>query len=145
MVMKKILKVRGRVLKALAGRLEGFYLAGGTALSVFYFRHRESFDLDFFARDFSQVKVNKIIDYLSGVLKANIELTGEQKRPGFTKMLVYSLKVKDKDVLKIDFVEDTYNLLEPLKVVDGIPVLSIQDIYFRKILTVCAALRRNRQ
>jgi len=55
-------------------------------------------------------------------------------------MLVYFLKFAGAPDLKIDFVEDGYKLLKPLKVIDGIPVLSIQDIYFRKVLTVCGSI-----
>ena len=51
-----------KVLKALEGKIDNFYLAGGTALSLFYFHHRQSDDLDFFTQEFNQDMINKIIE-----------------------------------------------------------------------------------
>jgi len=42
-----------KVLAALAGQADGFYLVGGTALSLYYFEHRESYDVDLFTKDLS--------------------------------------------------------------------------------------------
>lgn len=50
--MKAILKAQEKVLKVMAGRMDGFYLVGGTALSRGYFHHRESYDLDFFTKNY---------------------------------------------------------------------------------------------
>lgn len=138
--MDKIIEVRDRVLRKLANKLEGFYLAGGTALSSFYFKHRESHDLDFFTKDFARSRIERLMLELAKDIGLEIELSGEQDKPGFAKMLVYSLKIDENNSLKIDFVEDVYKLLEPLKTIDGISVLSIQDIYFRKILTACGSV-----
>lgn len=139
--MENVIEIRGRVLKKLANKLEDFYLAGGTALSLFYFHHRESYDLDFFSRSFSRAKIETLISELAKDMGMEIELLGEQNEQGFARMLVFSLKIGQNSSLKIDFVEDLYKLLEPLREVDGIPVLSIQDIYFRKILTACGSIR----
>ena len=49
---KRIVSCQKTVLKALSGRMDNFYLAGGTALSLFYFQHRLSVDLDFFTQNF---------------------------------------------------------------------------------------------
>ncbi len=138
--MEKIPEIRGKVLKIMAGKLEGFYLAGGTALSVYYFQHRESFDLDFFTKDFLRPKIEELMSALSKDIGLDVELIGEQDKQGYVRMMIYSLKIDVDLVLKIDFVEDVYKLVEPLKQIDGIPVLSIQDIYFRKILTSCGSI-----
>lgn len=138
--MNKTLEIRDKVLKILGGRVGGFYLAGGTALSLYYFKHRESFDLDFFTRDFSRPRIEALMLALSKDIGFDIELVGEQTKQGFARMMVYSLKIDVDYALKIDFVEDVYKLLEPLRIVDGIPVFSIQDIYFRKILTSCGSM-----
>ncbi len=138
--MDKIIKVRNEVLKKLANRLDNFYLAGGTALSLFYFQHRESYDLDFFTKDFSRSKIEQLTRDLAKEMGLEIELSADQDKLNLAKILVYSLKIDKDDSLKIDFVEDVYNLLEPLKIIDGVPVLSIQDIYFRKILTACGSI-----
>ena len=36
--------------------------------------------------------------------------------------------------------EDVYRLLKPLRLIDGIPLLRIEDVYFRKILTACGSI-----
>ncbi|MDP2927845.1 MAG: nucleotidyl transferase AbiEii/AbiGii toxin family protein [Candidatus Omnitrophota bacterium] len=136
----KIIEVRDKTLKKLANKLGNFYLAGGTALSLFYFKHRESYDLDFFTKDFSRANIEEIISALSKDMGLEVELLAEQNRQGFARMMVYSLKVGDDSSLKIDFVEDVYKLLKPLKNIDGAPILAIEDIYFRKILTACGSI-----
>jgi len=135
--MDKIVEIRNEVLKKLANKLGSFYLAGGTALSLFYFQHRESYDLDFFTKDFSRVKIEEIMSSLSKDIGLAIELLDERNKQGFAKAMVYSLKIDANSSLKIDFVEDVYKLLKPLKEIDGISILTIEDIYFRKILTAC--------
>jgi predicted nucleotidyltransferase component of viral defense system len=138
--MNNVLKVRDLALKKLANKLDGFYLAGGTALSLFYFQHRDSFDLDFFTKEFSRNRIEGLISTLARNLKLKIELITEQEKPGFAKLLIFSASISNDRSLKIDFIEDFHRLLEPLKIVDGIPILSIQDIYFRKILTACGSI-----
>ncbi|MDP3028226.1 MAG: nucleotidyl transferase AbiEii/AbiGii toxin family protein [Deltaproteobacteria bacterium] len=138
--MDKVIKIRNEVLKRLANKLDGFYLAGGTALSLFYFQHRESLDLDFFTKDFSRTKIEILMADLSKDIGLRAVLEGEVDKKGFAKMLVYSLIIDEDDSLKIDFVEDVNKVLEPLSIVDGIPILSKQDIYLRKILTACGSI-----
>ncbi len=67
--MDKLLEYQDKVLKLLAGKMEDFYLAGGTALSRVYFKHRISYDLDFFTKKFSKNKISMIIQELSKSLK----------------------------------------------------------------------------
>lgn len=138
--MGKLIEIRNRTLKELANKLDGFYLAGGTALSLFYFQHRESYDLDFFTKDFSKTKIETLMSDLSKSIKLKVVLEGEVDKKGFAKMLVYSLVIDKSNSLKIDFVEDVYKILEPLSMVDGVPILSKQDIYYRKILTACGSI-----
>lgn len=138
--MDKIIGIRDEALKKLANKLEGFYLAGGTALSLFYFQHRESYDLDFFTKDFSRVRIEEIMSKLSEDMGLAVELSGEQDKKCYAKMMVYSLKIDENSSLKIDFVEDVHRLLKPLKQMDGISILAIEDIYFRKILTACGSI-----
>ncbi|TAM35449.1 hypothetical protein EPN54_06165 [bacterium] len=140
LLMDKIIEIRDEVLNKLVNKLEGFYLAGGTALSLFYFQHRESYDLDFFTKNFSRVNVEEIMSGLSKDMGLEIELSGEQNKQGFARMMVYSLIIDDNCSLKIDFVEDVYKLLKPLKEANRIPVLAIEDIYMRKILTACGSI-----
>ena len=138
--MDKIISIRNKTLKHLANKLESFYLAGGTALSLYYFQHRESYDLDFFTKNFSRVKIEEIMFGLSKDIELKAALEGEENKQGFAKMLVYSLIIDENSALKIDFLEDVYRLLKPLRVIDGIPMLTIEDVYFRKILTACGSM-----
>jgi len=62
-----------------------------------------------------------------------------QEKKEFAQMMIYYLYVNKDETLKIDFVEDVYELLKPVKIIDGIPVLSIEDIYIRKILAACGS------
>ena len=125
------------VIKALEGKMEGFPLGGGTALSLFYFQHRLSYDLDFFNQEFSRKEIEKIILELSSALKANIELTAEMSKGNRARILFYNLTVDEKNSLKIDFIEDLFRRIGIVNVVNGIPVLSLEDIYLRKIYAVC--------
>ena len=51
-----------RILPALADKVDEFYLAGGTALSMMYYQHRESYDLDFFTRTFNSVQIEALVE-----------------------------------------------------------------------------------
>lgn len=135
----KVIIERDKTLKALAGKLDGLYLAGGTALSVFYFHHRESYDLDIFTRKFSRPKIEEIVSDLAKASGRKIELIKIQEKKEFARMIIYYLYISRDETLKIDFVEDVYELLKSVKVIDGIPVLSIEDIYIRKIFASCGS------
>ncbi len=136
--MNPVIVEINKVLKALSSKLEGFYLTGGTALSLFYFTHRESYDLDFFSRDFSRERVENIIKDLSGDIGKKISLMSEVSKKDKAQILVYSYKV-DEELLKIDFVEDAYKLIKPPRIINGIPVLEKEDIYLRKIFAACGS------
>ncbi len=137
---KAIRKYQDKVLEKLAGRIDEFYLAGGTALSLFYFQHRLSVDLDFFTSNFRPMRVKEIVEYLEKTLSRKIKLTGQNLEDKTAKNLIYDVHFSPKDTLKIDFVEDTLDLKKPTKTVEGIRVLSLEDIYLRKLYAVCGAI-----
>jgi len=139
--MKKILKYQQAVLKALSRKAAGFYLAGGTALSLFYFQHRLSVDLDFFTRDFEFSAVKALVKHLEDVLGKEISLVGQTQDEKSSKMAVYNILFTKADILKIDFVEDTVELLKKPKDIDGIDVLSLEDIYVRKIYALAGMIK----
>ncbi|MFH1776103.1 MAG: nucleotidyl transferase AbiEii/AbiGii toxin family protein [Candidatus Omnitrophota bacterium] len=124
------------MLKILAGRINDFYLAGGTALSIFYLTHRQSDDLDFFTKKFGTTRVERIIDYLRETTKKKITLIGQNLSRQTAKMMVYNIEFVKDNFLRIDFVEDVLPLIKATELFDGINVLSIEDIYLRKIYTV---------
>lgn len=136
---KKIVDFQEKVLKALAGRIDDFYLVGGTALSLYYLKHRVSQDLDFFTRKFSRKRIDEIVKYLSCVLKKNIILKAEQDAEGFARVAVYSIPISRRDSLKVDFVEDYLGLVKPPKDINGINVASLEDICIKKIYTITGA------
>jgi predicted nucleotidyltransferase component of viral defense system len=134
---KNVIIERDRVLRALAGKLDGLYLAGGTALSSFYFHHRESYDLDLFTKEFSRPRTEKIVFDLAKTTGRKIELAKAVEKKDLAQILIYYLYINKDETLKIDFVEDVYELIKPVKMIDGIPVLSLEDIYVRKIFAAC--------
>ncbi|MBU4305231.1 MAG: nucleotidyl transferase AbiEii/AbiGii toxin family protein [Candidatus Omnitrophica bacterium] len=137
--MKKIEQCMEQILEKLTNKVDKFYLAGGTALSWFYFHHRESYDLDFFTKEFSQEEIRKVISYLKDVFNVEIELSKEVNKEDKVKVVIYNLTFDSGNSVKIDFVEDPCDLIKPPKKVDGIYILSKEDIYLRKILAVCGS------
>lgn len=135
--MKTVAELQDKVLKALTNKADNYYLAGGTALSLFYFKHRQSFDLDFFTQRFFRKSIENIIVKISNSLKFKIVLAGEQMAKDKAKLLVYYVYGGKGVSLKMDFVEDIYPLIKSCNNVNGISVLSIEDIYLRKIYTAC--------
>ena len=133
---KSIFKHQQEVLKALAGEVDDFYLVGGTALSLFYFQHRYSEDLDFFTQEFDHTRVKRIAKLISDKMDREVTLIGEQTRKDRLQVAVYNVRISKDQYLKIDFVEDGIKIIKPLRVVDGIPIVSLEDIYLRKILAV---------
>lgn len=125
-----------RILKAVANQIDDFYLVGGTALSLFYFDHRESEDLDFFTQRFSPERVVQVVDHIKKQLPVVIELKAENlSETGKAKMMIYNAKLENQ-IIKIDFVQDVWPLIKPLQRKDGIDVLSVEDIYLKKIYAV---------
>jgi len=139
---KNVISMRNKVLSAVANNLDGFYLAGGTALSLFYFQHRESYDLDFFTEAFEKRKVENFVSHIEKVIGKPVKLIGEESRGNMAEMLVYSVKVDKDDSLIIDFIQDVYEKIDSLKIVDGVPILSIKDIYLRKLYTTCGVFQK---
>ncbi|MDP3143174.1 MAG: nucleotidyl transferase AbiEii/AbiGii toxin family protein [Candidatus Omnitrophota bacterium] len=129
-----------KALKNLSGKLKGFYLSGGTALSLYYFHHRQSLDLDFFSPHFEKSVISGIIKGLAEGLKQKIELVAEQNKKDRVRIEVYMVRFGKNEQLKIDFVEDFLKTIKPAKVVNGIPVLSLEDIYLRKIYAVTGTM-----
>lgn len=138
---KILLKSQEKILEMLSGKIDEFYLTGGTALSLFYFHHRLSGDLDFFTRKFDRGRIVKIVEGLSTGIEKPIELIGQQMRKNKARMLVYRIIFDKKESLRIDFVEDFLKFIKPVKVINGIGVLSLEDIYLRKLYAVTGFLQ----
>lgn len=130
--VKNLLQFQDKVLRALGGKAAPFYLAGGTALAKFYFQHRDSFDLDFFTQNYSAKRIDDLMTALARTTGKRMKLIRESQKEGFAKFCIYELFFVSNQALKIDFVEDFIPLIGPLKRVDGINVLSLDDIYLIK-------------
>ena len=127
---------QGRILKALEGKITGFYLAGGTALARYYFRHRESDDLDFFTQEFNPLEVFELIKEIEAYPEYRVEPVKEIEG----RAVFYMVRSKGKDVQEIDFVRDFLKLKSEPNMINGIPVLSLEDIYIRKIYAAAGAV-----
>lgn len=133
---QKMSNFQEKMLGLLSGRINDFYLAGGTALSLYYFHHRESQDLDFFTKKFNRIRIVNIIKELSQKSKKEIELVAEQKAKDRVKIAVYAMHINKEESLKINFVEDYADIIKSPKLINGIYVLSLEDIYIRKIFAI---------
>ena len=132
----KVIAYQQSVLKALSGKINNFYLAGGTALSLFYFQHRLSVDLDFFTPNFDPEEISRIAGHLEKSLKVKIKLIGQTLKKETAKMMVYNIYFSTANPLKLDFVEDFNKPIKRTKVVDGVNILSLEDIYIRKLYAI---------
>jgi predicted nucleotidyltransferase component of viral defense system len=132
-----IIEEQNRLLNKLANKVDDFYLAGGTALTLFHLdHHRQSDDLDFFTKDFNSGRVLKIIEGLKVDIKENVIQTGQELSDKFAKMMTYNIEYNPDFAIKLDFVEDVLPFIEGYKNENGINVLSAPDIYLRKLYAV---------
>ncbi len=107
-----------------------FYFTGGTALSEFYLKHRESIDLDFFSpHSFSSQMLLEVVEGWSKKYKCTLQT--QFIDPTYN----YFLNFEDGDILKIDFARYPFKSLEPHLQKDGLPVDSLFDIAVNKLLT----------
>lgn len=120
----------------MAGQIDDFYLVGGTALSLYYFQHRESLDLDFFTHDFKRERILDTIKLLSEKLGKKIELVKEQGHRDRAKIMIFTFPAGKSESLKIDFVQDFFDFIKPPKLINGIKVLSLEDIFLKKIFAI---------
>lgn len=107
---------------------ESFYFGGGTALSVFYFNHRYSVDLDFFSeKEFDKNTVIKFINSLSIQLGTSVKMTKKE-------MVMWFELSKDKKTLKVDFLNFPYPKIDKGLIYQGVNIDSLKDIGVNKLL-----------
>lgn len=106
-----------------AGILDGFYLAGGTALALF-FGHRISHDLDFFRR--SPFDEKKLAERLRGAGSFSIETIGQGTLSG------------QFETTRLSFFHYPYPLLKPLRRQGGIQAAAPEDIACMKLDAVAS-------
>lgn len=138
--MKIIIQWQDKILKTLSGKVDNYYLGGGTALSKVYFQHRQSFDLDFFTSKFSRKNILNLIELLSDNTNKEFELIREQQGRNKVNMMIFSAYLSKNEAIKIDFIEDYIKILKPAKQVNGIWIFSLEDIYLRKLYAITGTI-----
>jgi predicted nucleotidyltransferase component of viral defense system len=93
--------------------LSDFVLVGGTALSL-QIGHRKSIDLDFFT--ISDFDSNVLIDYLAPKYNLTVRHQTAQTLIGLI------------DGVKVDFIRFRYPFIRPMISLEGIRMLSVEDI-----------------
>lgn len=110
-----------------------FYLAGGTALSEFYLKHRKSEDLDFFTQE--ELDIGEIKEFSSGLEK----IVSLQKIEYLHRFGLYTFFFYPKGEVvkyKIDFGQYPFGPIEQLKNFSGLSVESLYDIAVDKAHTI---------
>lgn len=136
--MDKIIRnAQLKLLKAFPNASKTFALAGGTALELFYLKHRFSKDLDFFSPTYNIKEMEVIVSKFNKTIGRQFKLENELLTPEKAKIRFYTVNLKGTSIpLKVDFVEDVFFDKPVIKRFNGIPVYSINHIYLQKILTL---------
>ena len=110
-----------------------FYLTGGTALSRFYFHHRESYDLDLFTQnqdlDFSSL----IIEIQKIAASLHLDIINQVTTNTYHQFIFEN---ENKDRLKVEFVKDIPVRFGDMQMFGTIRVDSLENIGSNKILAV---------
>ena len=110
-----------------------FYLTGGTALSRFYFQHRESVDLDLFSQ-------NQQLDF--SAVNLEIERIGRElklitiKQVTTNTFLQFIFEDAEKNILKVDLVKDIPVHFGEFKYQDKLRLDSLENIGSNKITAI---------
>lgn len=132
--MKKILtKLQEDVLLSFFSQPIGksYFLTGGTALSAFYFYHRESVDLDLFT--FETIEIEPVKQVLEAIAtKAHLSLDHRVATEGYHK---FFLTGKDME-LKIDLVREQKVHFGKFRIFGKVRVDSLENIGSNKITAI---------
>ena len=135
--MELINPLQRKILQILSSRPESelFYLAGGTALSAFYLKHRQSRDLDFFTTEenavvpFSFVLERMLVD-------SGCRVQRSRSFPSFAELLVKELQ----NETVVQFAVDSPYRIAPVvveeKEIPGLRVDNLADLAANKLLAL---------
>jgi len=133
----KIRHAQLKILNAFSKTTKTFALAGGTALELYYLKHRFSRDLDFFSPKYNKKEINSIISAIRKTTTAPAKLESEFTVPNRARVMFWNVQIGAKTgPVKIDFVEDVLFNEPTIKRFDGIPVYDVKHIYFQKIVAI---------
>ena len=134
---KALRKVQLKILKVFSQFRKTFALSGGSALELFYLKHRFSKDLDFFSSQYKVSEIDKLVKEFNKVLGEKLKLENELNIEGKAKVRFYVVDIKEvKSPLKIDFIEDVIFKKPTIKRFNQIPVYDVKNIYYQKILAL---------
>lgn len=126
-----------RILKVFSKEAKDFALAGGTALELYYLHHRFSADLDFFSVQYNTSEIDNLVTAFKKNVSKNIKLETEFIAAGRAKVKFYTIPIKGSPrPLKIDFVQDVLFDKPLIRVIKGLRVYSVQNLYFQKIVAI---------
>ncbi|MBC8489570.1 MAG: nucleotidyl transferase AbiEii/AbiGii toxin family protein [Bacteroidetes bacterium] len=111
-LLKKLMKIPG---------LDNFYLVGGTSLAL-RIGHRISVDLDLFSH----------IEFSTQELISEIEIIGSMKIIGEARNTLNVVI----DGVEVDIIRHNYPLLEEIKIIDGLRLISKKDIAAMKLSAI---------
>src|SRR5215469_7479524 len=103
--------------------LEKYFLVGGTALSL-QLGHRLSYDIDLFTRE--NIDKDELFDFL------NRNYNGKYQIHNIQNIIV---QISNNDI-KVDFVKYDYDLIEEIKIEEGIKFLGKKDISAMKLMAI---------
>lgn len=107
-----------------------FYFTGGTALSVYYYKHRESEDLDFFSE--KKFDPDKLVAKVNKWSEKSFEFTYNPIEDTH----IFNLTFKDKEKLKVDFNHFPFKRIKK-GIKDGnMEIDSLFDIGANKMTTI---------
>ncbi len=118
-------KKRLDILPLLKSFKNDFYLAGGTALAL-YFGHRDSIDFDFFSK--KDIDTAKLFEEMRDIFKGKKIIKIQEEKNTLTVLI-------DEDI-KISFFTYKYNLLKEKRNEDNFLLASIEDIACMKLSAV---------
>lgn len=112
--------------------LKNFYLSGGSALSSWYFHHRESYDLDFFSE--WRFDGNRIADWVKrNQEKLDYQGVSVDNDFGF---YTFFFRYPDNSRFKVDFNHYSFSRLEEGLLWHGLKIDSLYDIAVNKTQTI---------
>ena len=105
--------------------LKQFFLVGGTAVAL-HIGHRISVDLDFFTKkDINTDNLKFFLNNNYSIIKTSTDIN----------TLSCFINYKKK-IIKVDFISYKYNLLKPIKNIDNIKLLELEDLIPMKLSAI---------
>jgi len=135
---RKLREAQEEILKVFAKGADDFALAGGTALELYYLKHRFSADLDFFSPRYDSKEISRLAALFNKYGQGRMNLESEFASPGNrAKVKFYTLALRGSErPLKMNFVEDVIFRRPVIRKFSGIRVYDAKHIYLQKLFAV---------